>query len=437
MNKQELEMLSKHKQRSENGFDALKQFVIDQKACNYCGACISVCPKGSLAMGDESPELVDDCNSCGVCYLACPRTFLPMTSMQQWSFNTDEIPPLGTYIHATLASSNNEKIMERSPDGGIVTTLFTYLLENNLADAVITSGKQHSCHWCYHPKPRVVTNPEDLLDCIDRKYDPNPLLTLLRETTGFKKVAFAGLACHVLGLKKLQYAAHAYREELPALAKIADRLTRNIDFVVGIGCMCRMEKGSWDVMLKEKGVSGEDQVVKHFEERITGDYVFHLQDGSEARVPHTRIIEDPHHMCFLCCDYDGYFSDLTIDRSEFQPYSTVLLRDQKAEALFNQCLEKDLLHVRDIPNKGEDFVEDMKPMLQSLIDFDTYGYENFLKTGRFTLDPSMQQMMSHFEERRMRGIPENIFLELLKKYPQFGFARKKREELGYENLDIV
>jgi len=84
MNKQELEMLSKHKQRSENGFDALKQFVIDQKACNYCGACISVCPKGSLAMGDESPELVDDCNSCGVCYLACPRTFLPMTSMQQW-----------------------------------------------------------------------------------------------------------------------------------------------------------------------------------------------------------------------------------------------------------------------------------------------------------------------------------------------------------------
>ena len=41
----------------------------------------------------------------------------------------------------------------------------------------------------------------------------------------------------------------------------------------------------------------------------------------------------------------------------------------------------------------------------------------------------MQQMMSHFEQRRMRGLTENIFLEMLKKYPQFEFAMKKREKL--------
>jgi len=36
----------------------------------------------------------------------------------------------------------------------------------------------------------------------------------------------------------------------------------------------------------------------------------------------------------------------------------------------------------------------------------------------------------------MRGIPENVFLELLKKYPQFEFAMKKREELHFTNPDI-
>lgn len=436
MDKKEKELLSKHEQRSKDGFDALVKYVIEQKACNYCGSCVSVCPKDCLVMGKESPELSGECNSCGLCYLACPRTFLPMTSMQQWSFGTDEIPPLGTYQEVVLASSNSEKIMEHSPDGGITTTIFTYLLENKLVDAVITSGKQHDFTWCYHPKPLIVKDPAVLIQCIDRKYDPNPLLTLLRETTGFEKVAFAGLACHVLGLKKLQYAAQAYQEALPSFAKRADKLTRNIDFVVGIGCMCRMGKGMWDVMLQEVGVSGEDQVVKHLEERITGDYVFHLKDGGEARVPHTRIIEDPHHMCFLCCDYDGYFSDLTIDRSEFQPYSTVLLRNEKAQQIFGQCLEKNLLHTREMPDEGSDFVEDMKPMLQGLVEFDTFGYENFLKEGSFSIDPTMQQMMTHFEERRMRGIPENVFLELLKKYPQFEFAKKKRKELGYENPDF-
>jgi coenzyme F420-reducing hydrogenase beta subunit len=436
MDSTEKKFISKHEQRSREGFSALQQFVIDQKACNYCGACVSVCPKDSIAMGDENPQLIGDCNACGVCYMACPRTFLPMTAMQQWLFNTIDIPPLGTYTHATLASSNSQAIMERSPDGGIVTTLFTYMLDNKHADAVITSGKQHNVVWCSHPRPKVVTDSGDLLECIDRKYDPNPLLSVLRDTTAFAKVAFAGLACHVLGLTKLKYAAWAYREELPVLAKIADRLTRNVDFVVGIGCMCRMRKGYWDVMLRENGVSNEGQVVKHYEERITGDYIFHLRDGGEVRIPHTRIIEDPHHMCFLCCDYDGYFSDLTVDRSEYQPYSTVLIRNETGARMFDQCREKNLLHTRDIPNKGEDFVEDMKPMLQALVDVDTYGYENFLKTGTFSIDPTMQQMMSHFEERRMRGIPENIFLEIIKKYSQFEFAKKKRRELGYENPDF-
>jgi hypothetical protein len=89
-----------------------------------------------------------------------------------------------------------------------------------------------------------------------------------------------------------------------------------------------------------------------------------------------------------------------------------------------------------MPDEGSDFVQDMKPMLQGLVEFDTYGYEHFLKEGSFSIDPTMQQMMSHFEERRMRGIPENVFLELLKKYPQVEFAKKKRKELGYENPDI-
>jgi len=436
MDIKEQEIFEKHEERSKNGFNAIKKFVIDQKACSYCGCCVSVCPSRSLTMGDESPQLVGECNECGICYLACPRTFLPMTAMQKWSFKTEEIPPLGTYTKAVLASSTSSEILSRAPDGGITTTIFKYLLDSKLVDAVITTGKQHDCVWCYHPKPMVVTNSEKLLDAIDRKYDPNPLLTVLKETASFQKVAFVGLPCHMLALKKLQYAAYAYQEALPPLSKVARKLTQNIDFTIGLGCMCRFGKGKWDVLLKEYGVSSEDQVVKHYEERITGDYVFHLKDGEEARVPHMKIIEYPHHMCFLCNDYDGYFSDITIDRSEYQEYSTVLIRNEKGEHIFNKCLEENMITTRELPEKGKDFIDAMVPMLESLVDFDSYGYEHYLKEGSFRPDPTIQQMMGNFEERRVRGIPENILLELLKKYPQVGFARKKRKELGYENPDI-
>jgi len=432
----EQEILNKHRERSKNGFSSLQKFVVDQKSCNYCGCCVSVCPTGVLEMGDESPQLIGECNECGICYLACPRTFLPVTSIHKWLFNTGTIPPLGFYTKAEVASSTNSEILERAPDGGIVTTIFTYLLENKIVDAVITTGKKHDCAWCYHPKPMVVTDPKALLETIDRKYDPNPLLTALKETTRFGKVAFAGLACHVLALGKLQHAAHAYQDVLPPLCKIARKLTENINLVIGIGCMCRMGKGKWDVMLKEQGVESERKVVKHYEERISGDYVFHLEGGGEARVGHRRIVHFPHAMCFLCSDYDGYFADIAVDRSEFQEYSTVLIRNKKGDGIFNQCLEKGLVTTRELPDEGRDFLESMTPVLESLVDFDTYGYENYLKEGSFRLEQTVADMMGHFEARRLRGIPENIFLALLKKYPQFEFARRKRRELGYENPDI-
>ena len=169
MKRKEQEIIEKHKERSEKGFSSLKEWVIDQKACAYCGCCVSICPQGSITMGDDNPQLTGDCTDCGICYLACPRTFLPMSPMQKWLFQTEEIPPLGSYIRAEIAGSTNRAILDRAPDGGIVTTLFTHLLDNNIVDAVITSGKQHDIAWCYHPKPMVVTNSGDLINCIDTK----------------------------------------------------------------------------------------------------------------------------------------------------------------------------------------------------------------------------------------------------------------------------
>jgi len=158
--------------------------------------------------------------------------------------------------------------------------------------------------------------------------------------------------------------------------------------------------------------------------------VFTLKDGKEVRIPQSKVIEYPHHLCFLCCDFDGYFSDLTVDRSEYQEYNTVLIRNEKGEHIFNQCLEKGLFRTRELPDKGKDFLEAMMPMLEAFIDYYLYGYEHYIKEGEFRLDPSIEQLFEN------QGIPKNMFIELLKKYHLFEFAKKKRKELGYENSDI-
>ena len=436
MNTQEQQIIEKHIEHSKKGFSSLQEFVIDQKACAYCGCCVSICPKASIQMGDESPQLVGDCNNCGICYLACPRTFLPMTSMQKWMFNTEEIPPLGSFERVELAGSTSSEILDKAPDGGVITTIFSYLLDNELFDAVITTGKQHDISWCYHPKPLVLTDGDGLLECADKKYDPNPLLSVLRDTTQYSKVAFAGLACHVQPVRKLQYAAQTYREILPAFAKAADKLTRNIDFVIGIGDIGRFGRGKIDVLLQEFGVSGEKEVARHLEERITANFVFQLHDGKTVPIPQSAVVKYPQPFCFLCNDFNGYVSDMSVDRSEYQQFNTILMRNKKAEDIFSQCLDRKLLQTRELPDEGRDFLKEMEPMLQAFTDYDLYGYEHYLKNGEFSIDPSMEQMFGNQESRRLRGLPENMMMELLKKYPQYGFCTKKRKAMGYVNPDI-
>ena len=46
-----------------------------------------------------------------------------------------------------------------------------------------------------------------------------------------------------------------------------------------------------------------------------------------------------------------------------------------------------MITTRELPEKGKDFIDAMVPMLESLVDFDSYGYEHYLKEGSFCPDP--------------------------------------------------
>jgi ferredoxin len=49
--------------------------VIDPARCRACGACVTACPLGALALDGERLQLVrpDRCDYCGRCEAACPH----------------------------------------------------------------------------------------------------------------------------------------------------------------------------------------------------------------------------------------------------------------------------------------------------------------------------------------------------------------------------
>jgi len=45
---------------------------VNRYKCGYCGACVAVCPVGSLELVESWLEVSDSCKSCGICTGVCP-----------------------------------------------------------------------------------------------------------------------------------------------------------------------------------------------------------------------------------------------------------------------------------------------------------------------------------------------------------------------------
>ncbi|MBP2030965.1 ferredoxin [Methanohalophilus levihalophilus] len=45
---------------------------VNRYKCGYCGACVGVCPSGSLELVETWIEVDNCCTSCGICAKICP-----------------------------------------------------------------------------------------------------------------------------------------------------------------------------------------------------------------------------------------------------------------------------------------------------------------------------------------------------------------------------
>lgn len=52
-----------------------KHFMVDQKKCITCGACVSICPVGAITIVKGKAQINQDkCIKCGSCAQFCPVT---------------------------------------------------------------------------------------------------------------------------------------------------------------------------------------------------------------------------------------------------------------------------------------------------------------------------------------------------------------------------
>ena len=164
-------------------FNDLIAEVQNRGICGRCGGCVAFCSAGEFnalrTEADGTPRWVDEekCVKCGICYLICPQIKALNDELDEkmaWK------APIGQYRKMVSAKTTSPEIMEACTDGGVVTSLLKYALDNGIIQAAIVSRRVGP----FTRRPMIATKPEELIEAANRvcgkRSGKSPALVVLR-----------------------------------------------------------------------------------------------------------------------------------------------------------------------------------------------------------------------------------------------------------------
>ncbi len=341
-------------------FKDLTREVIDRGLCGKCGGCVSFCSAGdlnALEIGENGlPQYVNEenCLRCGICYLICPQIDTLNTDLEGrfgWK------PPIGNHKFVSSAQTTDTQIMKVCTDGGVVTSLLAYLLENNLVNAALVSKKK----GLFSREPIIATTREDLISAAGSQFSESyhleelggkyttyaPMLSTVKalEKRYLRDVAIVGTPCQINTIRKMQ-----------VLGIIPAHLVK---YAIGLFCI---ENFSFDDLARdrlEKRLSIDMEEIHKL--NLKEDLILNLKSGITVHVPLEELAEVARPACLACMDFSNEYADISAGGlGSPDGYTSVLVRTDAGEAIFSEAIEQGYIRERIFETVEERKVEKTK-----------------------------------------------------------------------------
>lgn len=314
--------------------DSLEEVVLTGK-CTGCAACSVVCPLRSLNYLEGKPRLVDECTACGICAGVCPRYSFSWPDVERSVFGRERTQDehFGIHRRMVVAQARDKTIRRVSQDGGLVTALIMFALENGLIDGAIVSGVD--ADRPFYPVPRLATTPQKVLECAGTRYSYSPNFLAFQEgiKQKLRSLAFVGTPCQIQALRRI---------EMFPLKKYANSLK----LTIGLMCTeCFTYKGLIEKYLQnELGINPRD-IIKI---NIKGRVLVTTKSGEIETIPLKKAKEYTNPSCTLCSDFSAELADISAGGLGLSGWTFTILRTQRGEELFERAVEKEQISTRPI-----------------------------------------------------------------------------------------
>jgi len=305
-------------------FKEFYQAVVGSGQCCGCGSCVAVCPLSALTYRYEEtqPALVGKCTDCGVCFKACPRYDFNVADVERMLFNrTSEGEAFGVYQSILATRSRDPDVLKVCQDGGLVSSLLIWALENSVIDAAIVAGFDPET---WDAKPRLVRTKEEVLSSAGTRYTYSPNNLLLREA-GAKgiRVAFVGTGCEVEAVRKMQY--HKLKKSVGPVV-----------FTIGLMCHESYSRSG----LIDKKIQGElgiepSRIAKM---NIKGKIIIETKDGRVAEIGLKEARQYVRRSCFYCWDFSAELADISAGGAGAQGWTICVVRTDQGKNILESAV---------------------------------------------------------------------------------------------------
>ncbi len=333
-------------------YNDLEFKIINSGFCTFCGACEAACPVHAITV-EENKINHFDCSkhieSCPICYNICPHSEeLTLESLKFVSDAPIKREGLGYYRRILLAQAADPKLRKLGHGGGVVTTLLTNAIEHGIIDSAIVS--QAETNIPIKPKALVGEVPDDVFSAVGSKFFPSSVARAYGSAVyeyGKANIAFVGVPCHVLALRKLEAWEH--------------KITGNLKVIIGLFCFWTLSFGHLlDFLLKNYDIKPAE--IKRLD--ILKELIIQTDKGT-ITVPLSEV--KPHILtsCETCTDFTSELADLSVGSAyPLKEWSTVIIRTKAGEDFFYSAVEAGVINTGVIELEPEAFSHVLEAAVQ-------------------------------------------------------------------------
>jgi len=278
------------------------------------------------------------CALCQICYYQCPQVEFQGADAEAYAYGRQrsDAEQLGVVRGMFVGRALNEAILKNAQDGGAVSAILSYMLDEKLIGAAVVTSRDSM----WKPQPVVVTDSSKLSEVAGTKYTTSPTLLGVESAVsdyGKTAVAMVGTPCQVRAVRRIQTSPFGNR-----------RLAEAVRMVIGLFCM---ESYSYDKLfggfLALKGIDPSAVARTSIKK---GSFIVVDPNGIELlHVPLREIGSFVRQSCWQCTDFTAEYADISVGGVGCPAgYSTIVVRSEGGERMVREAVAAGYLEVKEL-----------------------------------------------------------------------------------------